>query len=42
MHKYLDDREPVALEELDIRQFISLQEEEGPLVKIPFFWIPII
>ena len=37
MHKYLDDRKPVALEELDIRQFISLQEEEGPLVKIPFF-----
>ena len=32
-----DDRAPIGLEELDIRQFIPLQEDEaGPLVKIRF------
>ncbi|MBO5031919.1 MAG: hypothetical protein J6D08_08560 [Lachnospiraceae bacterium] len=37
MYKYLDDCEPVSLKELDIRQFIMLQESDNPLVKIRFF-----
>ena len=37
MYIYLDDRAPIGLEDLDIRQFIPLQEDEaGPLVKVRF------
>ena len=37
MYIYLDDRAPINLKDLDIRQFIPLQEDEdGPLVKVRF------
>ena len=37
MYKYLEDLEPIPLQDLDIRAFIPLQEDEdGPLVKIQF------
>ena len=35
---YVEDMEPIGLEELDIRTFIPLQEsEDGPLAKLRFF-----
>lgn len=37
MYKDLADSEPVALKDLDIRQFMMLQKDGSPLVKIPFF-----
>lgn len=37
MHIYLDDRAPIGLKDLDIKQFIPLQEDEdGPLIKVQF------
>ena len=37
MYIYLDDRAPIGLKDLDIKQFIPLQEDEdGPLIKVQF------
>lgn len=37
MYAYIEDMQPIALEELNIREFIALQESgRGPLVKVRF------